>query len=155
VSLVRDELVRSIQRYGDELLAAALTVIALVEIAFSGGSETQRFLAGAGSVVIGLAAARRSRQPLLLLAGMVGVSAAAAVFPQLGGDTLASVFFVFLRRLPPSSSCPSTPPKPTSRTSSTSWTCAIASRRSSWPTSRASFASRVSRHPWSWREVTS
>jgi DNA-binding CsgD family transcriptional regulator len=96
VSTVRDELVRSIQRYGDELLAAALTVIALVEIAFSGGSETQRVLAGAGTVVIGLAAARRSRQPLLLLAGMVGVSASAAVFPQLGGDTLASVFFVFL-----------------------------------------------------------
>jgi signal transduction histidine kinase len=96
VSLVRDELVRSIQRHGDELLAAALTVIALVEIAFSGGSETQRLLAGVGTVVIGLAAARRSRQPLLLVAGMVGVTAYATVFPQLGGDTLASVFFVFL-----------------------------------------------------------
>jgi signal transduction histidine kinase len=94
--VVRDELVRSIQRYGDEVLAAVLTAIALVEIAFAGGPEAAHVIAAAGTVIIGVAAARRSRQPLLLLTGMVGLTVAVAVaaFPQLEG--LSSAFFVFL-----------------------------------------------------------
>ena len=96
MSNVRDELAKFIERHGDELLAAVLTLIGLVEIALSTQEASARLLSAAAFVVVGLAAAQRSRRPLALLAVMVAISAIDAAFPYVGGDTLASALFVFL-----------------------------------------------------------
>jgi signal transduction histidine kinase len=74
----RDALVTFIQRRGDEALAAALTGLVLVEVAVSGGSDWDKLAGAAGAVVLGLAAARRVRAPLVLLGLMLGVAIAAA-----------------------------------------------------------------------------
>jgi signal transduction histidine kinase len=91
----RDELVTFTRRRGDVVLAAALTALALVGIAFTEASEAQRVAAAAVAVALGVAAARRSRDPLPLLALFVAISVASRALPTLTEPTNSGVF-VFL-----------------------------------------------------------
>jgi signal transduction histidine kinase len=76
---MQDHLVSFIRRRGDETLAAALTAGLLAEILVRGGSTEFRPAAAALAIVLGLAAARRVRAPLLLLGLMLAISVAAAL----------------------------------------------------------------------------
>jgi signal transduction histidine kinase len=91
----RDELVTFIRQRGDEVLAATLTALVLLEVALSEGSEAHRFGSAALAVALGAAAARRSRDPLPLLALMLAVSVGAFALPTLAQPTNSGVF-VFL-----------------------------------------------------------
>jgi signal transduction histidine kinase len=92
---MRDDLVTTIRRRGDELLAAALTAIALIEVALRDGSELHRAASAALAVALGAAAARRSRDPLPLLGLFVAITVAARALPTLAEPTNSGVF-VFL-----------------------------------------------------------
>jgi signal transduction histidine kinase len=91
----RDQLVNFLQRHGDEVLAAALTALALLGIALTEASELQRLVAAAAAVAIGVLAARRSRDPLPLLGLFLAISIAARALPTLAEPTNSGVF-VFL-----------------------------------------------------------
>jgi signal transduction histidine kinase len=91
----RDELVNFIRRRGDLVLAAALTALALVGIALTEASESQRIASAALAVALGAAAAIRSRDPLPLLGLFVAISVAARALPTLTEPTNSGVF-VFL-----------------------------------------------------------
>jgi signal transduction histidine kinase len=91
----QDELVTFIRRHGDEVLAAALTALALVGIALSQASESQRVVSAALAVALGAAAARRSRDPFPLLGLFLAITVAARALPTLAEPTNAGVF-VFL-----------------------------------------------------------
>jgi signal transduction histidine kinase len=91
----RDELVNFIRRRGDEVLAAALTALALLGVALTDASEPDRVAAAALAVALGVAAARRSRDPLPLLGLFVAISIAARALPTLAEPTNSGVF-VFL-----------------------------------------------------------
>jgi signal transduction histidine kinase len=91
----RDELVTFIRRHGDEALAVALTALALLGVALTEASESQRVASAALSVALGAAAARRSRDPLPLLALMLAISVASLAMPTLAQPTNSGVF-VFL-----------------------------------------------------------
>src|SRR5215204_2850560 len=91
----RDELVNFIRRRGDEVLAAALTALVLLEVALREGSESHRIGSAALVVALGAAAARRSRDPLPLLALMLAISVASFAMPTLAQPTNSGVF-VFL-----------------------------------------------------------
>jgi signal transduction histidine kinase len=79
---MRDALVGLIRRHGDEVLAAALTALALVEILVVDRPASTRLALVALAVVLGAAAARRVRAPFVLLALMLVISVASAVLPQ-------------------------------------------------------------------------
>lgn len=91
----RNQLVTFIRRHGDEVLAAALTALALLGIALTEASELQRLASAALAVALGAAAARRSRDPLPLLGLFLAISVAARALPTLAEPTNSGVF-VFL-----------------------------------------------------------
>jgi signal transduction histidine kinase len=91
----RDEFDTFIRRHGDEALAVALTALALLGVALTEASESQRVASAALSVALGAAAARRSRDPLPLLALMLAISVASLAMPTLAQPTNSGVF-VFL-----------------------------------------------------------
>jgi signal transduction histidine kinase len=92
----RDELVTFIRRRGDEVLAAALTGLALLGVALTEATELQRVTSAALAVALGAAAARRSRDPLPLLGLILAVSVAALAMPILAEPTNSAVFVFFL-----------------------------------------------------------
>jgi signal transduction histidine kinase len=92
----RDELVNFIRRRGDEVLAAALTALALLGVALGEGSDSRRVASVALAVALGVAAARRSRDPLPLLGLMLAISFAAIAVPMPELEGLANAVFVFL-----------------------------------------------------------
>jgi signal transduction histidine kinase len=81
---MRYALVGLIRRHGDEVLAAALTSLALVEILVVDRPASTRLALVALAVVLGVAAARRVRAPFVLLALMLVISVASVVLPQAG-----------------------------------------------------------------------
>jgi signal transduction histidine kinase len=91
----RDEFVTFIRRRGDEALAAALTAVALLEVVLREAPEWERLAAAAMAVILGAAAARRSRAPLLLLGLILAISIAALATPATARATNSGVF-VFL-----------------------------------------------------------
>jgi signal transduction histidine kinase len=94
-SAMRDKLVSFIQRRGDELLAAALTAVALLEVVLGEASEWERLAAAAMALILGAAAAQRSRAPLLLLGLILAISIVALATPAAARPTTSGVF-VFL-----------------------------------------------------------
>jgi signal transduction histidine kinase len=92
---MRDELVTFIRRWGDEALAAALTALALIGVALTEASELQRAASAVLAVALGVAAARRSRDPLPLLALFIAITIAARTLPILAEPTNSGLF-VFL-----------------------------------------------------------
>jgi signal transduction histidine kinase len=96
VSSVRDDLVGVIRRRGDELLAVALTALALVQVAVVYEQSWSRLVAAAGAVVLGVAAARRVRVPLVLLGLVLASSVAAAILPRHSGDVDSVGLFLLL-----------------------------------------------------------
>jgi signal transduction histidine kinase len=92
---MRDELVRFIRRRGDEVLAAALTALALLGVALTEATESYRVPSAALAVALGVAAARRSRDPLPLLGLILAISTAAVAMPMFVEPTNSGVF-VFL-----------------------------------------------------------
>ena len=93
---MRDELGSFIRRRGDEVLAAALTTVALLQIALSGGPQWERLVAAAVAVALGAAAARRSRDPLPLLGLILAVSVVSLAVPMFGEPTNSAVFIFYL-----------------------------------------------------------
>ena len=91
----QDELVTFIRRHGDEVLAAALTALALLGVALTEASESHRVASAALAIALGMAAARRSRDPLPLLGLILAVSVAALAMPMFRDPTNSAVF-VFL-----------------------------------------------------------
>jgi signal transduction histidine kinase len=77
---MRDALGSFIRRHGDELLAAILTALALLEFALAQGQETMRLVAAAFAIAAGAAAAVRSRAPLVLLGLMFALAIGALLF---------------------------------------------------------------------------
>ena len=94
-SSMGDRIVSFIRRRGDELLAVALTASVLLEVALRDGSESHRIGSAALAVALGAAAARRSRDPLPLLALMLALSIVSNAVPTLAQPTNSGVF-VFL-----------------------------------------------------------
>jgi signal transduction histidine kinase len=94
--MLRHELVNFTQRHGDEVLAAALTALALLGVALTEASELQRLASAALSVALGAAAARRSRDPLPLLALILAVAVVALAVPMLAEPTNSGVFVFYL-----------------------------------------------------------
>jgi signal transduction histidine kinase len=92
---MRDELVSFFRRRGDEVLAAALTALALFEVAQSDGAEWERLVTAAMAVALGVAAARRSRDPLPLL-GLILAISVATLATLMADRSSYSVTFVFL-----------------------------------------------------------
>jgi signal transduction histidine kinase len=92
----RDELATFIRRHGDEVLAAALTALALLGVALTEASESQRVASAALAVALGAAASRRSRDPLPLLGLIFAVSVAALAMPMLAEPTNSGTFVFFL-----------------------------------------------------------
>jgi signal transduction histidine kinase len=92
----RDELVTFIQRRGDEVLAAALTALALLGVALTEAPESHRVASAALAVALGAAAARRSRDPLPLLGLILAVSVVALAVPMLAEPTNSGVFIFYL-----------------------------------------------------------
>jgi signal transduction histidine kinase len=78
---MRDELVSFIQRHGDEALAAGLTATVLAEILLREARAEDKLVDVAVVVVLGVAAARRVRAPLVFLGLMLAVTVASVVVP--------------------------------------------------------------------------
>jgi signal transduction histidine kinase len=91
----RDELVTFIRRRGDEVLAAALTALALLGVVLTDASESLRVASAVLAVALGVAAARRSRDPLPLLGLMLAISVATRAMPMFAQPTNSGTF-VFL-----------------------------------------------------------
>ena len=92
----RDELGTFIRRHGDEVLAAALTALALLGVALTEAPESHRVASAALAVALGAAAARRSRDPLPLLGLILAVSVVALAMPMFAEPTNSGVFVFFL-----------------------------------------------------------
>jgi signal transduction histidine kinase len=94
---MRDTVVNLIRRHGDDALAAALTALALLETFLADVPQSFRLIYFASAIVLGVAAARRVRTPLLLLGVVLLISVAAVRLPQLRAAQIQSVaFFVLL-----------------------------------------------------------
>ena len=89
---MRHELVSFIRRRGDEVLAAALTGLALLGVALTEGSGSYRVTSAVVAVALGAAAARRSRDPLPLLGLILAISVATLAMPTLAGPSNSGVF---------------------------------------------------------------
>ena len=92
---MRDELESFLRRRGDEVLAVTLTAVVLIEVVLTASPEWKRLATTALAVALGLAAARRSRDPLPLLGLMLVTAVGALAVPGLRGPT-SSGMFVFL-----------------------------------------------------------
>jgi signal transduction histidine kinase len=92
---MRNDLARFLGRHGDAVLAAALTVLALLGVALTEATEMQRLASAALAIALGAAAAHRSRDPLPLLGLFIAISVAARALPILAEPTNSGVF-VFL-----------------------------------------------------------
>lgn len=84
-----------LRRHGDVALATALTALALLEIFLVGGPEWSRLANAAVAIVLGAAAARRVRAPLLLL-GLMLVISVAATLPQFRSPNIEALAFFLL-----------------------------------------------------------
>jgi signal transduction histidine kinase len=93
---MQEDLVSFIQRRGDEVLAAMLTAVALIQILLLDESAGARLAAAAGAVALGLLAARRVRMPLAFLGLLLVLSAAGAALPKNLADVEAIGLFVLL-----------------------------------------------------------
>jgi signal transduction histidine kinase len=93
---MRNTVVNLIRRHSDEALAAALTALALFEIFFVDKPESGRLANAAVTLVLGAAAARRVRAPLLLLGLILIISVASTALPQLGGTSTEAITFFLL-----------------------------------------------------------
>jgi signal transduction histidine kinase len=94
---MRNKLVGFIRRRGDELLAAALTTLALVQVALLDEPVGERLATAAVWLALGVAAALRVRAPLVFLSLFVVVAAVAAVASQPNyPDSLGAVGLGFL-----------------------------------------------------------
>jgi signal transduction histidine kinase len=94
---MRNELMTFIRRLGDEVLAAVITALALVQIVLVDESAVTRLVEAAGTVILGAIAARRSRIPLLFLGSIVAISIVAAALPAIGDNNVYAVgLFVLL-----------------------------------------------------------
>ena len=93
---MRDEFVNFIRRRGDEVLAAALTALALLGVALTEAPESHRVASAALAVALGAAAARRSRDPLPLLGLILAVAVVALAVPMLAEPTNSGVFVFYL-----------------------------------------------------------
>src|SRR6266542_632491 len=91
-----EKLALLVQRRGDEILAAGIAAVALVQIWLLDESAATRVAASAGAVVLGLAAARRTRMPLALLGLLAVLAAAGEVLPKSATDIEAIGFFILL-----------------------------------------------------------
>jgi signal transduction histidine kinase len=92
---MKAELAKLLRRRGDEALAAALTAFVLVQVTLSEGSELPRGAIAVLAVALGVAAARRSRDPLPLLGLVVAISVTTLLLPKSGAPT-NSVVFVYV-----------------------------------------------------------
>jgi signal transduction histidine kinase len=92
----RDELENFIRRRGDEVLAAALTALVLLEVALTEAPEWHRLATTALAVGLGVTAARRSRDPLPLLGLILAISVATLAVPFLARPTNSGVFLFLL-----------------------------------------------------------
>src|SRR6266540_5216407 len=91
-----EKLALLVQRRGDEILAAGIAAVALVQIWLLDESAATRVAASAGVVVLGLAAARRTRMPLALLGLLAVLAEAGEVLPKSATDIEAIGFFILL-----------------------------------------------------------
>ena len=91
---MRDRLGPFIARRGDELLAAVVTLLVLLEVGSSQEPLGVKLAEGAAAFAIGLAVARRIRFPLVLLGLMLGITALAVAQQRAEGGS--SLFFVLL-----------------------------------------------------------
>jgi signal transduction histidine kinase len=92
----RDELVNFIRRRGDEVLATALTALALLGVALTEASEPHRVASAALAVALGATAARRSRDPLPMLGLILGISIVAMAMPMFMEPTNSGVWLFLL-----------------------------------------------------------
>jgi signal transduction histidine kinase len=90
-----EELVNFIRRHGDEALAAAITAAAVIDVAVTEAPDWRRLATIGPAVGLGVAAARRSRDPFPLLGLILGISVAALAMPIFAQPTNSGVF-VFL-----------------------------------------------------------
>ena len=93
---VQERLSRLLARYGDALLASGIVALALVQIAGFDEPVWARLVAAAGAAVVGVAAALRSRFPLLLISLLVGFVVVGSLLPRRFGDVEAMGLFFFL-----------------------------------------------------------
>jgi signal transduction histidine kinase len=93
---MRHELASLIRRRGDELLAAVLTALALIDVVLAKQPPLESLLGAAGAIALGAAAARRSRDPLPLLGLILAISIAVLAIPELARSGYGSVFIFFL-----------------------------------------------------------
>jgi signal transduction histidine kinase len=93
---MRDELATLIQRRGDEVLAAGLTALVLLEVLLSGRSDWDKLTGAAIAVVLGVAAARRERAPLVFLGLMLGVTVAAVMLSMVDEGPIGVFVFLLL-----------------------------------------------------------
>jgi signal transduction histidine kinase len=93
---MRNELVSLVRRRGDELLAGAITLVALVQIALFDGSAEVRLALAAAMVAVGVAAARRVRAPLSFLWLFAAIAVVAAVLPNPPETAEATGLFLLL-----------------------------------------------------------
>lgn len=92
----RDELFSFIRLRGDGVLATALTALALLGVALTDAPESHRVVSAALAVALGVAAARRSRDPLPLLGLILAVAVVALAVPMLAEPTNSGVFVFYL-----------------------------------------------------------
>jgi signal transduction histidine kinase len=93
---MRDAVMGLLRRRGDEALAAVLTALVLFEVVLRDGSELWQLASAAVGIALGLAAARRSTAPLLLLGLILAVSMTSAVMAQSQVEKIESIAFFLL-----------------------------------------------------------
>jgi signal transduction histidine kinase len=92
-----DALLNLIRRRGDEALAAALTALVLLESFVVDRPVWVRLADVAAGIVVGAAAARRVRAPLVLLAVILAISVASLALPAIRDPSIeAFALFVLL-----------------------------------------------------------
>jgi len=94
---MRNTVVNLIRRRGDEAMAAALTALVLLESLVVDRPVWVRLADVAAAVVVGAAAARRVRAPLMFLGLILAISVASLALPPLHDPSIeAFAFFVLL-----------------------------------------------------------
>ena len=89
-------LMRMIERHGDAALATALTVLVLLDLVLGGGPAAIEIPTAILAIALGLAAARRSQAPLVLLGIILAVSVATALIPTLRDARAVTSIGLFL-----------------------------------------------------------